>query len=164
MDNLEIKNITQQFFEKMLIEIENVEVEIEDESIVNIKIKTPDSSLVIWFSGKNLEDIRLVLKQILRRNFKEISSIHIEVNDYIEQKENKLIDFVGKKIELTKKTWKETILPFFNSYERKKIHNFVSSLNDPEIWTKSVWEWKERRLHIFKKIDASSLDLDSIDI
>lgn len=164
MDNLEIKNLTVLFFEKMLINIENIDVEIEEESIVNIKIKTPDSSLVIGFSWKNLEDIRLVLKQILRKNFREISSIHIEVNDYIEQKEGKLLDFVSKKIELAKKTWKEIILPFYNSYERKKIHNFVSSLNDNEIWTKSVWEWKERRLHIFKKIDASTLDLDSIDI
>jgi predicted RNA-binding protein Jag len=104
MNNLEIKELTTNFFEKMLINIESVDVEIEEESIVNIKIKTPDSSLVIGFSGKNLEDIRLILKQILRKNFREISSIHIEVNDYIEQKENKLLDFVSKKIELAKKT------------------------------------------------------------
>lgn len=164
MDIENAKSIISTFFEKMLIDIENIEVEKEEENIISIRLKTPDSSLVIWYSGQNLEDIRLILKQILRKTVGEISTIHIEVNDYMAQKENKLLDFIKKKIDLTKKTWKETILPFYNSYERKKIHNFVSSLNDNQIWTKSVWEWKERRLHIFKKIDASSLDLDSIDI
>jgi predicted RNA-binding protein Jag len=159
-----IKNLSYNFFEKLLIKIDEIIVIEEEIEVLNIKIKTPDSSLVIWYSGKNLEDIRLILKQIIKKNFWLSLNIHIEVNDYIEQKENKLLDFIKKKIELTKKTWKETILPFFNSYERKKIHNFVSALNDNQIWTKSVWEGKERRLHIFKKIDASTLDLDSIDI
>lgn len=159
-----IKSLTEDFFQKLCIEIENIEINIEEENIINISLKTPDSPLVIGYSGKNLEDIRTVLKQILRKTVWENLSIHIEVNDYLEQKESKLIDFVKKKIELAKSTWKEVVLPFFNSYERKKIHNFVSELNDKEIWTKSVWEWKERRLHIYKKFDSKSIDLDAIDI
>lgn len=164
MEADKIKELSKIFFEKMLISIDNIEVQIEEENIINIKIQTPDSSLVIWYSWKNLEDIRLVLRQILKKALWNFVTIHIEVNDYIEQKENKLIDFVTKKIEIVKTSWKEIILPFFNSYERKKIHNYISSLNDPQIWTKSIWEWKDRKLHIFKKIDANSIDLDWIDI
>jgi hypothetical protein len=40
-------------------------------------------------------------------------------------------------------------LPKFSSYERKKIHDYIGTLNDSEIFTKSKWEWSERRLYIF---------------
>lgn len=29
---------------------------------------------------------------------------------------------------------------------KEKIHSYVSELNDSSIYTKSVWEWNNRRL------------------
>ena len=54
---MEIENVKQvvwDFFSKMMIEIESLEVIKEDENIFYIKVKTNDSSLVIWHSWKNL--------------------------------------------------------------------------------------------------------------
>lgn len=62
----------------------------------------------------------------------------MEVNDYISKKEDKLLTFVKNKIDLCKKTGKEIILPYFNAYERKKIHAYVCDLADSSIYTKSM--------------------------
>lgn len=163
MELEKVKQITNIFFEKLLVSIDSMEILQEQEDIFYIKIKTSDSPLLIWYSGKNLEDIRTVLRAILSKiNGKNII-LHIEINDYLSKKEDKLFDFIAKKIEIAK-SWKEVILPFFSAYERKKIHSYVSELKDESIWTKSVWEWSERRLHICKKSGHITIDMDWIDI
>ena len=96
MDNI-VFDTSKNFLEKLWIELENIEVINESWNIYNIKIKSPDSSLIIGYSWKNLEDIRLVLKLVLSKIINESIVIHLEVNDYIEQKESKLISFVSKK-------------------------------------------------------------------
>jgi len=158
-----VKQITNEFFKKLLVNIDDIEILQEQEDIFYIKIKTPDSSLLIWYSGKNLEDIRKILRDILSKiNGKNII-LHIEINDYLSKKEDKLFNFILKKIEIAK-SWKEVILPFFSAYDRKKIHSYVSKLKDETIFTKSVWEWSERRLHICKKSENITIDMDWIDI
>lgn len=160
-----IKKITLQFFDKLCIEIENIDIITEPENIYYIKIKTPDSWLLIWYSGKTLEDIRTILKWIITQHLEEKHIIlHVEVNDYLSKKEDKLHDFIMKKISLVKSGKWEIVLPFFNSYERKKIHSYVCELNDSEIFTKSVWDGSERRLHICKKSKNITIDMDGIDI
>lgn len=158
-----VNKISRDFFEKMGINLDNLEVSKEDENIFYIKVKTNDSPLLIWYSGKNLENIKTVLKSILSRINWENLILHLEVNDYISKKEDKLHDFIRKKIEIVK-SWKEVILPFFNSYERKKIHSYVARLKDETIFTKSIWEWKQRRLHICKVNKNITIDVDWIDI
>lgn len=158
-----VKKITSEFFEKMLVELDSFEVIQEDENIFYVKIKTTESSLVIGYSGKNLEDIRTILKGILSKINGKNVVLHLEVNDYLSKKEDKLFDFIKKKIEIVK-TGREVILPFFNSYERKKIHGYVSELKDDTIFTKSIGEWEERRMHICKKSKNITIDMDGIDI
>lgn len=158
-----VKKITSEFFEKMLVELDSLEVIQEDENIFYVKIKTTQSSLVIGYSGKNLEDIRTILKGILSKINGKNVVLHLEVNDYLSKKEDKLFDFIKKKIEIVK-TGREVILPFFNSYERKKIHGYVSELKDDTIFTKSIGEWEERRMHICKKSKNITIDMDGIDI
>lgn len=158
-----VKQITSDFFSKMIVDLESLDVTQEAEDIFYIKVKTTDSSLLIWYSWKNLEDIRTILKWILSKiNWKNLV-LHLEVNDYLSKKEDKLFDFIRKKIDIAK-TWKEVILPFFNSYERKKIHSYVADLKDDTIFTKSVWEGEERRMHICKISKSMTIDMDWIDI
>ena len=155
-----IKEITLDFFEKLLIDIEDLEVLQEGENIFYIKLKTTDSGLLIWYMWKTLEDIRAILKNIILSKLGETSLIiHLEVNDYLLKKDDKLFSFIAKKIELVK-SWKDVILPYYNPYERKKIHNYISSLNDSEVFTKSVWEGSERRMHIYKKNKNITIDMD----
>lgn len=159
-----IKSLVEEFLEKLLINIDTLEILNESDDVYFIKIKTSESSLFIGHSWKNLEDIRNILKNILSKKFDKNIVLHLEVNDYISKKDDRLFNFISKKIDLLKKSWKEIILPFFNSYERKKIHSYVSELNDSSIYTKSVWEWNNRRLHLCKKSTNITIDIDWIDI
>lgn len=155
-----IKEITLDFFKKLLIDIESLEVLQESEKIFYIKLKTVDSGLLIWYMWKTLDDIRVILKNvILSKTWETSLIIHLEVNDYLSKKDDKLFSFISKKIELVK-SWKDIVLPYYSPYERKKIHNYISSLNDDGIFTKSIWEWSERRMHICKKNKSITIDMD----
>jgi len=158
-----IKSIVLSFFSKMLIEFSSIEVLKELENVYYIKLETNDSSLLIWTRWKNLEDIKSILKIIISKKLGENIIIHIEINDYLKSKEDKLINYIKSKIEIVEKTNRDFRLPFFSAYERKKIHSYVSSLKS-DIYTKSEWEGKERRLYICKKNGKITIDLDWTDI
>jgi len=55
---------------------------------------------------------------------------------------------------------KEIKLPFFSSYERKKIHNYIADKNIDDIGTRSEGEGRERRLYICKKPKKMTIDMN----
>lgn len=158
-----IKNIVEEFFSKMLIDFSNLEVTKELENIYYIKIESTDSSMLIWTRWKNLEEIKSILKIIINRKAEENIIIHIEINDYLKSKEDKLINYIKAKINYVNETNRDFRLPFFSAYERKKIHSYVSTLKS-DIYTKSEGEGKERRLFICKKNGKMTIDSDGVDI
>lgn len=157
--NTKIQDITKEFFDNLQIKLDNIEVVSQWDSIYLIKIQTEDSWIIIWNQGKNIEQIKKILKMILFKKLWEDIFIHLEVNDYLKEKEEKLLNFIKSKIEYVKKTWQNVKLPFLSSYERKKVHWYVSEINDL-VYTKSEWIWKDRRLHIYKKDIWLSIDID----
>lgn len=159
-----IKQISNNFFENLSLEIESIDVIEEQENIFYIKIKSSDSPIIIGHAWETLRDIKNILSMIINKTTWEKFIIHMEVNDYMESKDNRLFDFIKNKISYVEKTWKEIILPFFSAYERKKIHSYVAELQNNKIYTKSVWEWKDRRMHICKKDEKMTIDMNSIDI
>jgi predicted RNA-binding protein Jag len=44
----------------------------------------------------------------------------------MEAKDNKLFNYINSKINIVEKSSKDVQLPFYSSYERKKIHSFVA--------------------------------------
>lgn len=160
----EINLLVNTFFEKLELNIESIEVIKEEENIFLIKIKTPDSWIIIWPQGKNLESIKLILKLLISKKIWNKIKLHMEVNDYMESKDEKLFSFINSKISIVEKTSKDIQLPFYSAYERKKIHSFVADYWNANIYTKSIWEWKERRLYICKKDVKLTIDIDWDDI
>lgn len=161
----EIFNITKEFFDKFWITINNIEILKEDiENIFKIKINTDDSWIIIWPYGKNLDSIWNILKIILSKKLWKNIKIHLEVNDYIKTKDERLQSYIVSKIQYVEKSWADLQLPFYSGYQRKKIHWFVAEYWNCEIYTKSIWEWKQRRLYICKKARKLSIDIDWNDI
>ncbi len=78
----------------------------------------------------------------------------------IKSKDDRLFDFIKLKIVYVKKSHKDFCLPFYSAYERKKIHQFISEMKNDSIYTKSIWEWKDRRLHICLQGKKLSIDID----
>lgn len=159
-----VEKLVKDFFDKLEISYETLELENNDNDIYSIKIKTEESWVLIGSHWKNLESIERILKLIISTKLDKKIKLHMEVNDYIHNKDEKLFRFIDSKIELLK-NWKEDIrLPFLNAYERKKVHSYISELNNTTIFTNSVWEWSERRLHICKVDKKITIDIDWNDI
>jgi len=165
-----IKGKIKTFFEKLQINIENLDIVVEEGYIFNVKIKTDDSWIVIWPHWKNIDYIQNILRLIISKSLDKKASLHLEVNDYMKTKDERLFDFIKSKINYAEKIEKDIVLPFLNSYERKKVHSFVANLNKPYITTKSTWEWKDRRMSICinnetaTKPNKLTIDIDWDDI
>ncbi len=160
--NEEIKWMVSEFFDKLPVEIDSLETIIDDESnnIINIKLKTEDSGVIIWPHGKNLDAIQNILKLMIAKKVWDKVRLHLEVNDYVETKDERLFSFIKSKIEQLRRTKEDICLPFYTAYERKKIHGFVSEQNFDNIYTKSIWEWRDRRMHLCIQKEKLSIDID----
>lgn len=163
-ENKIIENLVKDFLDKLLITYDSIEVDSENEWIYSIKIKTEESWVLIGPHWKNLEAIEGILKLLISTKFNKKIKLHLEINDYVHSKDEKLFSFVKSKIDLLKNGKDSIILPFLNAYERKKVHSFISEFWDNKIYTKSIWEWSERRLHICRVNEKITIDIDWCDI
>ena len=159
-----ILEISKAFFEKMWVELESIEIEEEKETIYFIKIKSPDSALLIGNRWQTLTDIKRILSIFLSQKLDTKVIARIEINNYLEEKDKKLFEFIDEKIAQCHELWKDIKLPFFSAYERKKIHNYISEKNLKNIHTKSEWEGRERRLFICKPHEKMTIDIDGVEI
>lgn len=164
VENDVVLQIAKDFFQKLCIEVSEVNVREEANDVYYIKVQTPDSGIVIGPKWRNLDDIQTVLRIILNHTLGKNIILHIEVNDYLQAKEEKLLAYVKTKMELVEKSGKDFRLPYLTSYERKKVHAFVAELANPNIYTKSLGEWSERRLHLCKKDEKMTIDIEWNDI
>jgi predicted RNA-binding protein Jag len=161
--SVSLEKIAQQFFEKLSIEFSDLKVQEEAEHIYGVSLQTPDSALLIWPHGKNLETITHLLKLLFAKASSSHVHIHLEVNDYLAKKDEKLLAFIETKIQQVQNSGKEVILPYLTSYERKKVHSYVSE-HSKNVYTQSRWEWENRRIHLCKKDIVLTLDIDGDDI
>jgi len=159
-----IKGITSEFLNNFWIQYDNLEVINQEKNIFLIKIKSDESWLLIWPHWKNIDPINHILKLIIKGNIEEKVKIHLEINDYMKTKDERLQSFIISKIKYVEKSWVDLKLPFYSAYDRKKIHWFVSEYKNDNIFTKSIWEWNQRRLYICKAEEKLTIDIDWDDI
>ena len=158
-----IKTLSNDFFQKLGVDYSELHVTQEAENIFRIKLKSEDSHLLIGPHGKNLEVITHLLRLLGAKLSESYINIHVEVNDYLEKKDEKLLLFIRSKIDFVKRSGKEIVLPFFTAYERKKVHSFVSETGE-WVYTQSQWEGRDRRIHLCKKSTKMTIDIDGDDI
>lgn len=165
MDKKVFLDFLEEFFKKMNISFSSISLDIEEWYIFNVKIESDDSWLLIWWRGNHINDLKYIIK-IFFTNLSGLKRVivHLEVNDYITKKQDKLFLFISKKIQELHMGKTQIILPYFNPYERKKIHAYIAHLKNDSIYTKSIWEWEERRLHIYKKTPKLTIDMDGVGI
>lgn len=160
-----MKTVIEEFFKKLNIDIDSIELNKSDtDNNFKIKIKTEESGILIGPQGKNLDAIQNIIKIILSKLTWKKIKLQLEINDYSKTKDDRLSDFINKEISYLEKNWKDIKLPFYSSYERKKIHSLVHKMKSDTIFTKSIWEWRERRLYLCKKTPKLTIDIDWDDI
>lgn len=158
-----VQELSREFFAHVWAEISDLNVEQEDENIYRVLLKSEDSHLLIGPHGKHLETLTHILKLILTKKIGKHINLHIEVNDYLQKKDEKLMKFIESKIAYVKDSGKEIILPFFTAYERKKVHSYVAD-NGWNVFTQSIWEGNARRIHLCRKDAKITIDIDWDDI
>ncbi len=159
-----IKEICWEFFRFTWVELEELEITQEKDSLYFIRVKSPDSALLIWNRWQTLHDIKRILSILLSHKLKTKIVAMVEVNNYLEERDQKLFRFIDDKIDLCNTLWKDIKLPFFSAYERKKIHNYISEKWSKTISTKSEWIGAERRLYICKATEKMTIDIDGTEI
>lgn len=145
-----IEEISKEFFTLMGLTLESVTVECQDEKkgIYLIHIKTPDSKLVIGIHGQTLEMTKHLLTRMLEKTLGESLLIHLEVNDYLQSRDEKFFRYLDSRVEYAMRVGGEITLPNLTSYERKKAHGYISDKAIENLKTFSVGEGKERALHL----------------
>ncbi|EKE28781.1 MAG: hypothetical protein ACD_3C00014G0006 [uncultured bacterium (gcode 4)] len=163
-----IEKLCQDFFGLMAVKTTSLTVKCEDEerNIYFIHLETEDSKLIIGTHWQTLESIKHLLSRMIENSFETNTTVHIEINDYLKSKDEKLYRYIDWRIDYVVKTQKEVVLPNFSSYERKKIHNYISEKKLETIRSYSMWEGKERMMHLAPswKITNANIDIDWIDI
>ncbi len=133
------------FFTGTGIIIENLDIKHEWEDLY-ITIQTPDSHLIIGMHGKNLDAFQHLLWRMAEKKLWEFVHVHLEVNDYMKAKDERLFRFLDSKIAFVTETGKNTRIPNLTSFERKKAHGYISEKAIVGLTTKSEGEWSERAL------------------
>lgn len=157
-----MKEIIENFFEKLLVEIDSLEIK-QDDKWYTVSIQSPESWLLIWPQWKNLDAIISIVRQMIN-SWENKVKLRLEVNDYQTSRDSRLFHFVQQKIDEVKKYWSECRLPAYSAYERKKIHWYIAEQWDTQIVAQSKWEWEQRRLYISKKAQKLTIDIDWDDI
>lgn len=161
----DLKILVERFFKLSQIHVDEISLEQQENGIYMVKLKTPDSGIVIGPHGKNMSMFSNILKLLFSKQLNSRVKVHFDVNDYGDQKQEKFFAFIESKISYVTKTGNDLKLPFFTAYERKKVHSYIAERWDDAIFTKSIGEWNERRLFICKKTSTdNSIDIDWIDI
>ena len=159
----QVKEISKDFFDKLWVDYSNLEITEEAEKIFLIKIESTDSNILIGPHGKNIDTLKSLLKLLIGKKLEDYIIVHLEINDYMKLKEEKLLSYIKTKIQFVKDTGKEITLPFFTAYERKKVHSYVSE-NGGNVYTQSIGEWHNRKIHLCKKDAKLTIDIDGDDI
>ena len=128
----------------------NVEVKTK-EGTPNYTIYSDNDSLLIGKNGKNLNALSLIVKEILQKEIKENYRFIIDVSDYKEKNDQRLVRLAKKIAREVKFSKIAAKLDPMNSYERRIIHNTLT--NNKYVTTESEGEEPNRAVVIKPKED-----------
>ncbi|MDD2916904.1 MAG: hypothetical protein PHH70_03630 [Candidatus Gracilibacteria bacterium] len=146
----QILSISRNFFTLMGISLEDIVVACQDKKkgIYLIQVKTPDSKILIGIHGQTLDMTKHLLTRILEKTLNESLLVHLEVNDYLQAKDEKFFRYLESRISYAMRSGEEIILPNLSSYDRKKAHGYISDKKIEDLKTFSIGEGKDRALHL----------------
>lgn len=147
-----LKAMAQWFFETLGVDFSNLEVIEQDgeNHIYTVKISSEDSPLLIGPHGRTLEETQSLLVQMAEQLIQWHCILHLEINDYLAEKQKRLFAIVDRKIELTRKNGIDQVMYDLSGYERKQVHAYISETYT-DINTKSIDGEKWRELHVTLK-------------
>ena len=104
----------------------NIEVN-EKDGVISVIIVTDDSAILIGKEGKTLNSIQTILRQSLRKYGNFDIKVNLDISGYKLKREKNIEREVRKLAKDVLKTKIEAKLDPMNSYERRIVHNLISS-------------------------------------
>lgn len=144
-----IKEIAEEFFEKMTIEVLRVDAESSSEEnadSVSLNIKLEEPQILIGQQGQTLFEVQRLLRMVLNKKLGKIFYLNLDINNYKAQKIDYLKDLAksaADQVALTKE--EKELLPML-SYERRIVHAELSQRTD--VATESRGEGQDRHIVI----------------
>lgn len=112
----------------------------------DVKLNADNNAVIIGKAGQTLQAITNVVKGAASSNFKKHINLLIDVNNYKEERYEKLKAMVGRIAKTVQKTKVSARLGQMSNDERRVIHQYLSTFSN--IKTESEGEGNNRRLKI----------------
>ncbi|MCX7996191.1 MAG: hypothetical protein N2691_00320 [Patescibacteria group bacterium] len=150
----EIQTIAREVLSRMLSQFEVSVEPVED--VYQIVITTEDeASTIIGRHGETIRAFQKILEVMLFKEYGEAVKILVDVNDY-RAKQRERLEYIAKQhADKVVETNAPAYLRGFSSYERKIIHEYITS-NYEELTTYSLGDGKDRRLVVTLKSEADA--------
>ena len=142
-----ISAFVEQFFWGLGVICSTIETHVDGNDIF-VRVATNDSHLLIGVHGKNLELIKHLLGRMIEKETKSFVHVHLEVNDYMKAKDERLFQFLDTKIEFVQSSGKTIRIGKLSSFERKKAHHYIAEKHIDGLNTHSEGEGEERSLFL----------------
>lgn len=145
-----IQELSTKFFSLMSVAIDSVEVDAEDteRNIYRVTIKTPDSKLLIGVHGQTLDLTTHLLSRMIEKQHQKTVVVHLEINDYLKSKDERLYRYIDTKIAEAIQSGEEIILSSLTGYERKKVHAYIADKNNAGLRVWSSGDNSARVMHL----------------
>ena len=122
------------YLEKIIYEMDvdaSLEVSHNRRNII-IQIETDQPGRVIGYHGKVLKSLQLLAQNYLHDHHSKRFSVVLNVQDYLEQRTETLIDLAEKTAAKVKETGREYVMDPMTNSERKIIHKAISQIEGVE--------------------------------
>lgn len=117
-----------------------------DGSFIKLEVDTNHNSIIIGKNGYTLAAINDLVKLALSVKFKKRIKVVIDINDYKNQRYNKVIALAKRVAKDVRRTKVSATLTPMRADERKAVHNALTNWDN--IKTESVGEQKDRAITI----------------
>jgi spoIIIJ-associated protein len=165
LDQKDVKKIedeVQNFFTKMTIEVQKIEIknssidnknELSGEDKINdvvfVEVKIDEPQILIGEKGQTLFEIQRLLKTVLNRKIQKLFYLNLDINDYKKKKEDFLRELARDLADEVAFKKEERVLSPMSAYERRAIHAELAGRED--VITESRGEGYDRRVVIKPK-------------
>jgi len=144
-DTNRIKEMAEEFFEKMTIAVSDIEVALsaakensqdiknpaeESRDIVDLNIKLDEPQILIGQQGQTLMEIQRLLRMVLNKKLQKVFYLNLDINDYKKKKIEYLKDLVKNLADQVSLTKEEKALLPMSAYERRIVHSELSQRTD----------------------------------
>lgn len=157
-----LKNLVSEILEKMTFENFKVNVARDtssDEESFVVNIETAESNLLIGQYGVSLKALQHIARLLVRFRTDEKIKFLLDVNNYLQQKTNSLLEIARNAAVQAINERKPVILRPMSAYERRIVH--LELAENENIKTESIGEGEARKVVIKPVGDLEKIEKET---